>query len=448
MRKNTGHLFLIGCLALGLGLTACGNEEDATLLEDNPFLSPDVPTDGKEDSGYLNAAGVEVEVTVEADIQGASTWNIFQAPPYLAQYATTYLRARQEIYLQIINEDTTAPERVEWLVDGKWLTAAQAHSLPVAKLTHFRIPKVNTVLLNSNSVSVRVGQVIKAKVPRKPYSTYSELKDTCADFNSHISLDQSTYWYLWNPDKYGCKAPTQDLTLTVTTVTAKNPTSYPEYDKLWADKALSVVVLFGKLDDGSDIKKDWNWAAADRFVTWLKQAGFVEQTVKMGRRFSLTTKGMQKTVDVWYPDLFWNVADFSHMANWQKAVTEHEVVAYLGHSVLGTGSAYDDVKYPSMYQIMFVGGCLGYEYYVQPVLDGKGGWANVDAVASIVENMYTEMNPAAAAFLAKLFYGFDNGGKATWQQIMGDINKKLGHNHFGVAGARGNCFSPTGTKCK
>ena len=68
----------------------------------------------------------------------------------------------------------------------------------------------------------------------------------------------------------------------------------------------------------------------------------------------------------------------------------------------------------------------------------------MDAVASIVENLYTEMTPAASAFLAKLFHGFDNGGRASWQEIMGSINKKLGHAHFGVSGARGNCFSPDG----
>jgi len=123
------------------------------------------------------------------------------------------------------------------------------------------------------------------------------------------------------------------------------------------------------------------------------------------------------------------------------------VVIYLGHSVLGTGSAYDDVHYPDFYQIQFIGGCLGYEYYVRPVLNGHQGWANVDAVASIVENLYTEMNPASGAFLAKLFWGFENGGKASWQDIMAAINNELGHEHFGVAGARDNCFTPTGNRC-
>jgi len=215
---------------------------------------------------------------------------------------------------------------------------------------------------------------------------------------------------------------------------------------VWADNKLTTVVPFGELDDGSDIKKDWNWAAADRLATWLKQAGFKETGgATLGVRYGKTIGDKEEIVDIYYPDLFNSVADYSHYNNFQTAVSEHEVVIYLGHSVLGTGSAYDQVNYPDSYQIMFIGGCLGWEYYVCPVLKGKGGdWNKVDAVTSIVENLYTEMNPATGAFLAKLFYGFEHNDNSSWQEIMAAINNKLGHAHFGVSGARGNCFSPDG----
>lgn len=411
----------------------------------NPFLEEST---GKADTGYLNLAGLEVEVTIEADVK-APSYSVLESPPYLLQYAVTYLRKSQDFYLQLLAEDETAPDRVEWLVDGQWLTAAQAQSVDKAKLTHFRMQGCNAVALNGVAKTIKEGQVITAPVPVSPYNVWSEAGDTCGEVGGHIGLSQSTYWYLWEPDKEGCKATLQDMKITVTKLTPKNPPSYPEYDQLWADKNLSVVVLFGKLDDGNDIKKDWNWGAADRFVQWLKDAKFTEQTdAPKGRRFSKTIGDKTETVDVYYPDLFRDMTDTSNMANWQKAQSEHEVVIYLGHSVLGTGSVYDDVKYPDTYQIQFIGGCLGWEYYVRPVLAGKGGWEKVDAAASIVENMYTEMNPATGAFLAKLFWGFEHNGNASWQEIMAAINNRLGHAHFGVSGARGNCFSPDGIdKC-
>jgi hypothetical protein len=443
LARSAARLTLV--TALALAGASCASDPDPGSSGPNPFLENQAT--GKADTGYLNMAGMEVEATLEADVQGA-TWNAFEAPPNLAQFATTYLHKRYEIYVMIVNEDSTAPDRVEWLVDGEWINAAAARQLPSSKLTHFRMPAINVVMLNQAARNVTEGQVLTAKVPLKPYSIYSDAGDTCADYNSHISLSQSVYWYLWNPDKSGCKAELQDMTLTITKVTPKNPTSYPEYDKLWEDNELSVVVLFGKLDDGDNIQDDYNWHAADRFVTWLTGAGFTEVAdAPLGRRFRKAAGDKSETVDIYYPDVFEDPTDYRHIANWRKAQQEHEVVIYLGHSVLGTGSAYDDVDYPEFYQIQFIGGCLAYEYYVRPVLEGKGGWENVDAVASILENYYNEMNDATGAFLAKLFYGFEHGGQASWQDIMAAINNRLGHEHFGVAGARENCFTPSGNRC-
>ena len=37
---------------------------------------------------------------------------------------------------------------VEWLVDGEWLSAAQAKTIDKSKLTHFRMQGCNAVALN------------------------------------------------------------------------------------------------------------------------------------------------------------------------------------------------------------------------------------------------------------------------------------------------------------
>jgi len=126
----------------------------------NPFLKNQ--DTGKADTGYLNMAGMEVEATLEADVQGA-TWNAFEAPPNLAQFATTYLHKRKSIYVMIVNEDTTAPDRVEWRVDDKWIPAAEAKTLAPEKLTHFRMPAINVVLLNESARNVTEGKVITAR---------------------------------------------------------------------------------------------------------------------------------------------------------------------------------------------------------------------------------------------------------------------------------------------
>jgi len=413
--------------------------------ESNPFLDDG---SGKEDTGYINRDGLEVEVTIESDVI-APAYRVFDSPGELSQFAVTYLQKRYSYYVEILAEDAATPDRAEWLVDGTWLSASEARQVESDKLTHFRIRDVNVVLLGRNADEVHAGDVQTAKVPAKPYSIFADAGDKCADYNSHISLSQSVYWYLWNPDHYGCAAEITDMTLTIEDVLPRNPASYPEYDKLWADNKLTAVVLFGELDDGDNIEDDYNWHGADRFCDWLVDAGFEEQAdPPLGRRFVKTSGELQSVVDIYYPNIFRSVVDYANFQNWQRAVSEHEIVVYLGHSVLGTGSAYEDVQYPDFYQIFLIGGCLGYEYYVRPVLAGKGGWENVDAVSSIVPNGYNELNGMAGGLLSKVVWGFEHEGRASWQEVLGAISERLGHNHFGVSGARGNCFSPDGNLCE
>ena len=441
IRRSPGGLLLAVMLVGG-----CSSPDGGLDLgsPDNPFADPG--PGGKEDTGYVNSAGVEVEVTLEADV-AAPSYRIFDAPANLAQYAVTYLRKRKQFYLELLAEDAAAPDRVEWLVGGEWITASAAHSVAVAELTHFRITHVNAVLLGAVANGVAAGDTHTAKVPARPYSVYSDAGTSCADSNAHIPADQGVYWYLWNPSRNGCHVDQNDLTVTIERLLPQNPPSYPEYDRLQEDGQLTAVVLFGKLDDGN-VEDDYNWAGADRFCRWLEDAGFTEASdPPRGRRYTKQSGALETVVDVYYPDLFHSVTDYGHFQNWQAAVSEHEVVIYLGHSVLGTGSAFDDVQYPDFYQVFVIGGCLGYEYYVRPVLAGKGGWENVDAVSSIVENGYSELNGIAGAILSKLVFGFEHDGLQSWQEILAALTQRLGHSHFGVSGARDNCFTPGGNAC-
>jgi subtilisin-like proprotein convertase family protein len=441
------RFFRFLALAFFTALTAgCGTVDGpAGDFGTNPFL--DGPDTGKEDTGYTNLRGREVHVTLEADVQ-ASSWRIFDAPADLAQFAVTYLRTRNSFYLEILAEDATAGDRVEWLVDGEWLSRDQAEGVDRSKLTRFRMPEVNAVVLNSQVSSIEVGKVYEAVVPRKPDSIMTDAGDKCADHDSHIGLDQSVYWYLWNPRNSNCPQELlQTMTVTVTEVLPHNPESYPEYDKLWADETLTVAVFFGKLDDG-DVADDYNWGNFNQLCTWLTEAGFSQQeNAPMGKRFVKAKDNLTTVVDVYGPDIFHSVADYSRFNNWQRAVSEHEVVMYNGHSVLGTGYAFEQANYPDFYQIFQVASCLSYEYYVRPVLAGKGTWDKVDVVSNVEPTYYTENLPLTSTILAKLIWGFENNGQASWQDIMEAVSLRLGHSRFGVSGARGNCYSPEGDRC-
>ena len=439
-----GRTLIWSMIATMLATYGCADETQFDFVGDgaNPFLS-----NYEKDTGYVNLKGVEVEVTLEAALELEYTSQMRRGPAELAQFAVTYLRKRDNLFLEILGEDATAIEQVQWQVDGEWLSASEASDVPLTSIKGFRLAKVNAVILGNAISTVAAGTKYEAEVPVRPFKIMAEAKQSCADSNSHIDLSQSIYWYLWNPTKFGCEVDTQTMTVTIEKVLPQNPETYPEYDELWADNRLDVVILWAKLDEG-DVAGDYNWDNVKKFTNWLLEAGFEEMAdAPLGTRFVRKSGEKQVVVDMYGPDLFHSVADYSRLHNWQKAVTEHEVVMYNGHSVLGSGMAFERVAYPDHYQIFNIASCLSYEYYVEPILEGKSGWENVDVISNVYPTYYHENLPLVGALLDKLIDGFENGGKVSWQEIMAAVSQRLGHSRFGVSGARGNCFTPGGSAC-
>ena len=436
-------------LALAAALAGCGEPSaDAPTPSEapaqNPFLA--AQSGGKEDTAYSNPDGVEVEVDLEADIE-APPYRIAQAPAELGQFAVTYLRKRGEFYLESLAEHVASRDRVEWRVDGQWLTATQARSADPAKLTHFRIRGVNAVLLHSAGEGAQVGKVFTAEVPLKPYSLMADAEATCAEPDDHISLSQSVYWYQWDPDQRDCNVPTQQMTLTVSRTFPQAPVTYPEYDRLTADGKVTAVVLFGQIGDGAITDRDPGMQAFKRMGTWLRDAGFKEQAnAPVGKRYAKTSNGVQFEVDIYSPNDFSGLGDSRNFGNFQRALSEHEIVVYDGHSMLGASDFWARPQYNDSYQIYLYGGCLGYEYYVRPILDGKKGWENLDMMSSVIEVTANALDFAGPA-IAKIFTSIESQRYASWKDILVSVRRQVGDSTFGASGVRDNCFTPTGSRC-
>ncbi len=381
MRERCRWLLPLGLLG-GLLAVACGAEpadDDGAAADElsNPFLD-DLSNRGKEDSQYQNPDGVEVEVDLEADVQGPG-WRMPTAPAMLGQYAMTYLRKQGEFYLESLAEDATSKERVEWLVEGEWITAAEAEALSPDQLKHFRLRGVNAVLLHSASRRLEQGQQFTATVPLNPYTVMNDAGDACADPDGHMTLSQSVYWYLWNPTRSACEVTTQEMQVTVSRLLPRGGQTYPEFDKLIEDGKVTAVVLFGQIGDDPLTDSDSGVRGYKRMARWLEQAGFEEVSdPPVGRRFAKRYGDIVYEIDLYSPYDFKGLSDHAHFDNFQRALSEHEIVTYDGHSMLGASDFWSRPNYPDFYQIFLYGGCLGYEYYVAPILKGKGGWDSVD----------------------------------------------------------------------
>jgi hypothetical protein len=158
--------------------------------------------------------------------------------------------------------------------------------------------------------------------------------------------------------------------------------------------------------------------------------------------------GTTVQMDLYSPREFSGLEDYAHFDNWQKAIAEHEIVVWDGHSMLGASDFWTRPKYPSFYQIFLYGGCLGYEYYVRPIFEGKGSsWAKVDIMSSVVE-VSASANEFAAPALAKIVWALDHGNRASWRNILLKVRDSVGDSTFGVSGVRDNCYTPTGSRCQ
>ncbi|OIP33178.1 MAG: hypothetical protein AUK47_19465 [Deltaproteobacteria bacterium CG2_30_63_29] len=438
---------LLLCIASVLLATACGTEDQTVEPIDygpNPFTEV-LSTDGKADTAYLNPDGVEVEVDIEADII-ASNWQRAQGPAYLGQFAMTYLRARKIMYLESLAEDSSSKERVEWLVDGTWMTAGSVGNVDTAKLTHFRIVGINAVLLNAYIAGVDVGKVFKAPVPKAPYTIMGDAGDTCAEADGHMSLSQSIYWYMWDPEKAGCKAELQDMTITVSKLFAKPAPRYPEYDRLIADKKVTAVVLFGQIGDELN-DNDTGVRGLKTMATWLEQGGFKKAaTAPVGVRYVKHIGEVDFEIDLYSPYEFSGLSDMAHFSNFNRAIKEHEIVVYDGHSMLGASDFWSRPEYPDTYQIFLYGGCLGYEYYLRPILDAKGGWDNLDIMSSVVE-VSADANRFAGPVLADIAKALEGKYDISWNDMLGRVRARVYDSTFGASGVRDNCFTPNGSRC-
>src|SRR5258705_1645757 len=426
-------------LAMSLAvLGACAGEgQDAS---DNPFLA-DMSDSGKEDSAYMNPDGIEVEVDLEGDVEG-SAYQLKNGPVEIGQFALTYFRKTETMFIESLAEDGSAPDRAEWQVNGTWYPADQVPT--GATLKHWRLRGLNTVLLCDHANGGSVGATFTAKVPLKPFTVYADAQKTCADSDDHIGLDQSVYWYRWEPEQTACKIPLQDLKVTVSKkFPTLQSTRYPEYDQLTADKKLTVVVLFGEIDDGPITENETGMRNFKRYGSWLEQAGFKSVAAPLGKRYEKKLgNGVLVQIDLYSPKEFSGLGDFGHFANFQKGLSEHEVVAYDGHSMLGASDFWARPTYPSFYQVFLYGGCLGYEYYVKPILHGKGdSWAKLDIMSSVVE-VTADANEFAAPAIAKLVYGIEHKNNASWRSVLLQVRRSVGDSTFGVSGVRDNAFKP------
>src|SRR5438128_2138550 len=127
---------------LALRLAACAPVDPAA-DDENAFVDAE-QAGAKFDTGYQSSLDAqEVEVDIEGDVQ-ADAGSRQRAPLDVGQFALTYLRKHDDVFIQSLAEDYAhGTDQIEWLVAGKWVRWAQMTSLQRAAAVHFRMRAVS-----------------------------------------------------------------------------------------------------------------------------------------------------------------------------------------------------------------------------------------------------------------------------------------------------------------
>lgn len=188
---------------------------------------------------------------------------------------------------------------------------------------------------------------------------------------------QDRFWYDYNPRAPGCTFADGDVMRATATLRPHPRTTqdrYPEYDKVWADDKLEIVMVNGVI--ASDNPSDESYREVDAILSALgsklenAQRTEAPQTRSVRRDQTLTGKvqigGRLRDVVVRAINVYeveTSLDDFD--AVYGPASADADIIVYSGHSGLGRHIksllARTKVK-PEQYQVMYLYGCNTFEY--------------------------------------------------------------------------------------
>ncbi len=287
---------------------------------------------------------------------------------------------------------------------------------------------------------------------------------TCVDIGAHDVTSGSMFYY-FRPLARGCELADADVlrTKAAVSVSPVNTTGkYPEYNKVWEDKALKVVAIFGKYEDGATAN-DAGITAYNNFIAAVGRelAPFSPTTVPA----SVPTNPGVAVPDIAFsanlPDgrsvevvalMVDNVREAGPAfdARYEALSTHADLIVYNGHAGLGANVralARKGSWTAGQYVVVFMNGCDTYTYVDTALYEAHAnvnpedpeGTRHVDIVTNAMPSFFSSMSAATMAMFRGLL-AFDE--PRTYEQIFANIDSA---EVVIVTGEHDNVFVPGGT---
>ncbi len=128
----------------------------------------------------------------------------------------------------------------------------------------------------------------------------------------------------------------------------------------------------------------------------------------------------------------------------KRAIKESDVFLYNGHSYIGFGpldpNRFTKADFPSSYQILFIDGCVSYNYYEKDYIPLKeGGTKNLDLITNGIEAPAGDSGNALGKFIALLW----SGKQASYRDLLSSASST--DSLRSVDGELDNVYSPSVT---
>ncbi len=337
--------------------------------------------------------------------------------------------------------------------------------------------KVSTLKIEDTGSQYRVWYQVSGKgvfapgqtnytflLPISHSTIFSKAQNRCTVIDGD-DVDDSTFWYHWDPYLSGCPLQENvDFIKYTTTLNyiANTKSSYPEYDRLFTTGSMNAWSFFGVAEYE---ETNWNPNTSNDISAddYNHQREILINTYKMSARvwsdseirqyfngsnlpyieeFSKNTPHGTVTFRLFFGNTGLNHGDSKAFHAFLKiALSNSQVMIYNGHSGIGKNLNLSSIesargyKLPlnQNYQIYFLGSCVPYAYYTDMFFQRKisaadtKGTKNLDIITfgdeSIFGNHYDDR------LIAALMDYADNGRKQNYQKIIGtDTGYYLGVN--------------------
>jgi len=290
---------------------------------------------------------------------------------------------------------------------------------------------------------------------------FNKYSPTCNAAAGHQMM-VGNFWYHYRPAISGCAIAAADRSAPVAAASVSplnTNAKYPEYHKVWEDRSLDVLAVFGKYEKGATSDFDAGIAAYNEFVAYMR--------AELGAGAAVSPSGLPSSPGAANPDVVFTLdlgggrnATISALlvdevssasAAWAKRYAElvagADMILYNGHAGLGANVAALEKMgafFPAKYQVIFFDGCDTFAYADDTLAqrraalnpDDPAGTRYLDVITNAMPAYFANMADGSMALIRALLHP---EAPKSYQAIF----RETAQSHVVVAqGEEDNAFAP------